>query len=200
MRTAKSLVNGTVCPMTDSQKGVYLECINEPESLQYNVPMLCRLSQKVDAQRLIAAVKAVVHSHPALHMNACTPKGVPSLRYQEHEIVVGEKAVENVGQEVAAFIHPFDLEKDPLCRFELLHTPEGDALLYDIHHLVFDGTSTRVLSEQILRVYQGEACPEETLTVFDAAESELAQKGTDEYRAAQAYFAQKLDFASAECD
>ena len=186
----------TVCPMTDSQKGVYLECINEPSSLQYNVPMLCRFSQKVDAQRLIAAVRTVVHSHPALHMNACTPEGVPSLRYQEREIDVAEKTVVDVEQEIAAFICPFDLENEPLCRFELLHTPEGDALLYDIHHLVFDGTSTRVLSEQILRVYQGEACPEETLTVFDAAEIERAQKGTDEYRAAQAYFAEKLT----DCD
>lgn len=186
----------TACPMTDSQKGVYLECINEPGSLQYNVPMLCRFSQKVDAQRLIAAVRTVVHSHPALHMNACTPEGVPSLRYQEREIDVAEKTVVDVEQEIAAFICPFDLENEPLCRFELLHTPEGDALLYDIHHLVFDGTSTRVLSEQILRVYQGEACPEETLTVFDAAEIERAQKDTDEYRAAQAYFAEKLT----DCD
>ena len=196
MRTTELFEKNVICPMTDSQKGVYLECINEPDSLQYNVPMLCRFSQRIDAQRLVAAVKAVVRSHGALHMNARAPEGVPSLIYREREIDVAEKAVEDVEQEISAFIRPFDLENEPLCRFELLHTPEGDALLYDIHHLVFDGTSARVLSEQILRCYQGEECPKETLTILDAAEIELAKKDTDEYRAAQAYFAQKL----ADCD
>ena len=116
----RTFEKSAVCPMTDSQKGVYLECISAPDSLRYNVPMLCCFSRKVDAQRLIAAVKTVVHSHGALHMIACTPDGVPSLRYQEREIVVVEKAVADVEEEIAAFIRPFDLENEPLCRFELL--------------------------------------------------------------------------------
>ena len=33
---------GAEYPLTDSQMGVYLECVNEPKATMYNIPMCCR--------------------------------------------------------------------------------------------------------------------------------------------------------------
>ena len=55
-----------VYPLTGSQKGIFAECIKNPESTIYNIPFLFELDNSVDVQKLSAAVTAMVNAHSYL--------------------------------------------------------------------------------------------------------------------------------------
>ena len=48
--------------LTDSQMGVYLECVNDPEATMYNIPMCCELPKKIDLNRLKGRSRAIRRS------------------------------------------------------------------------------------------------------------------------------------------
>lgn len=176
-----------VTPLTDSQRGVYLDCVESPESVMYNIPMLCRLPAETDLSRFLSAARQVIATHPALRVTVELRDGVPSMILHDEQIPVEEKTVASLADECAAFVRPFDLEKGPLCRFELCRSDEGLAFLFDVHHIIFDGTSAEALVSRIAQVYGGEAAEPEKLTLFDLAHAE-AENGHEAAEQAKAFF------------
>ena len=67
-------------PLTDSQMGVYLECVNEPDTTMYNIPMCCELPRDVDLDRFCEAVGTVVSMHAAFGVTIVQHEGVPVMR------------------------------------------------------------------------------------------------------------------------
>lgn len=188
-----------VSPLTESQRGVYLECIESPESVKYNIPFFCRLPAGTDPARLKEAVKTVVRAHPALQFTVSAPGGVPSMLRGEFSIEIPEKEVPDFREESLSFLRPFDLERGPLYRFELLHTPEGLILLSDIHHLVFDGTSLSAFVRQLACVYDGGECEEEGITLFDVAAAEALPGDPEKLKRDEEYYRQKFEGADCDC-
>lgn len=181
-----------ICPMTDSQKGVFFECIEEPESLKYNIPAYIELPSGTDIDRYEKAVKTVFEAHPILSVTTGIIDNVPSLLYQAENPVIPHVSSDSIESEVKRFVSAFDLEKGPLYHFEFCHCKEADYFLFDIHHLVFDGTSLQIFTSQLNDAYNGKTIPEEKLSLFDLAKAEESVRESDKYREAEAFFDQKL--------
>lgn len=182
-----------VTPLTDAQRGVYLECIAEPDSTMYNIPFACRLPDGTDEGRFISAVKTAAAKHRVLFVTVSAPDGVPSMIYPgcaDAEVEIIE--ADDISSACREFVRPFDLENGPLYRFALCRTDGGSALLADVHHIIFDGTSLGALVSEIAAVYAGKEADDEKLTQFDIAASEAGIAETDEYKAALRYFDAKL--------
>ena len=186
------------CPLTDSQLGVYMDCSSDPESVKYNIPVLCRLPQNTDLQRFKEAVCTVASAHKALSVRIAVQSGMPGMVNSGKEISVSEIDVKDIDTECGNLVKPFDLSEGPLCRFFLLHSADSDAFFLDIHHIVFDGTSVTAFLEQIASVYEGGECPVEGLDIFDVAAAEKSMRDTDAYREAQEFFKSRFD--GMECD
>lgn len=177
-----------VTPLCASQEGVYLECVNNPASVRYNLPLRFTFPQGTDVNRLCAAVKTAFYAHPTLFVTFGTPAGVPSMLFSgvgEVEIPVKEAG------DFATFVRPFDLENGPLFRAEIWKTDEGLTLVLDVHHLVFDGTSAGVLARDIAAAYAGQELLPEAMSQFDVAAAEKAVSA-DERAADMAYFEKQL--------
>ena len=56
----------TTSPLTQSQYGIYVECVNHVGEVCYNLPYLYKLDKQLDADRLCRAVETAVKAHPAL--------------------------------------------------------------------------------------------------------------------------------------
>ncbi len=181
------------CPLTESQKGVYLECINDPSSLKYNIPVLTRLPDGTDAARLRDAVRKVFSLHDALRVNVITPDGIPSMILRDYDAVIPEIETGDAREAFAAFAQPFDLENGPLFRFCIAHASDGDYLFADFHHVIFDGTSIHVFFSQIAEVYDGKAPLPEDLTIFDEAMKEQLPPDPEKRSVYEAYFHEHLD-------
>ena len=90
------------------------------------------------------------------------------------------------------FVKPFNLNKGPLYRLEIVKTSQKVYLLTDFHHLVFDGGSYDIFLHQLCDLMNGgEIEPEDmSYAAFVVAEKE-AEKGAD-YAAARDYFQSRL--------
>ena len=186
------------CHLSDSQLGVYFDCSSDPESVKYNIPVVCYLPEKTDSARFVAAVNTVAAAHKALNVTIEEHAGLPCMHYSAKPVSVSEIDTEDIAAACKALVKPFDLAAGPLYRFVLLHSPEGDAFFFDIHHIVFDGTSVTAFLDQIAAVYEGGECPEEALDIFDVASAEDSLRSSDTYREAQDFFKRRFD--GMECD
>ena len=187
-----------VCPLNDAQLGVYLECAENPDSIKYNVPVRAKLPEGTEIPRFISALETVLAKHPVLCVTVGAPDGVPSMLYSEKKITVDEVSAENIDDELYRFLRPFDLEHGPLCRFEIAHLPEGDYFFYDVHHLLYDGSSQLAFFNQIAQVYAGGECPEEAMTLFDAALIEAQPKDPARLQNYREFFDKLFD--GVDCD
>lgn len=199
----------TQWPLTDSQMGVYLECLNHPEGTMYNIPMCCELPGDIDSDRFCEAVRHAVAMHPAFGVSIVTSKGMPVMKscaaYLEAEVQEG--VTEDIEETTRAFVRPFALGEEPLYRMALYRTDGHETsgqgrihwyFLFDVHHLIFDGTSVKVFLEEIASLYQGEEPEAEEISLMDVSVYEETVKDTPKYQAAREYFKQKLGETDAD--
>jgi len=185
----------TAAPLSYAQTGVYFECLKNPTSTIYNIPYLLSYPAGVDAQSLSNAVKQVVEGHPELGVHFAAegekivqtladsvPVSIPITRMSDNELAKYKND----------FVRPFNLNKAPLYRFEVVTTPSGVHLLIDVHHLLFDGGSADLLIKQISAALEGEKVETEGYTYLDFVADQQAAETTEPFMASQQFFAQKL--------
>ena len=56
------------CPLTQTQLGVYYDCVKHPEAMTYNIPSATYFPASVSAETLKEAVGIVVKAHPYLNV------------------------------------------------------------------------------------------------------------------------------------
>lgn len=182
-------------PLSDSQMGIYLECAQNENALQYNINFEYTLDRAVDADRLAEACNRVLAHYAAFSAVVEVVDGAPALiRYdgitpKAQRFTLTE---EEYREHRRCFIRPFRFDGSPLCRIEIIDTPQAIYLLTDIHHLIYDGTSTQLFEQALDRAYRGEPLPPEEHTIFDAGRAEREHEQSAELKASYDYFEQKL--------
>ena len=58
-------------PLTKTQLGIYIECLNNPESTLYNLPFIAKLGEGIDTDRLETALIKLLEAHPCLNTVLC---------------------------------------------------------------------------------------------------------------------------------
>ncbi len=177
-----------ICPLTESQKGVYLDCCENPDSVKYNIYICCEMPYNTDSDRLVYAVKTAAENHPVLNVTVKTPKGVPSMVYKKSEIEVLKKTVSDIEKEKVDFLKPFDLENGPLYRFLLCESTDRKVLLFDIHHIAFDGFSLKTFLGEFTALYEGLDIEPEVLNIFDVSDFELNSLNSPELQKEREFF------------
>ena len=188
-------------PLSYAQTGVYLDCLNNPTSTIYNIPYLLTFPKGTDANKLDAAVEQVVKSHPELGVHFTTEGGLIVQTIDGNVDIsfsdgkggaISEMSEEKLNVYKNEFVRPFNLQKPPLYRFEIVKTENDVHLLMDIHHLVFDGGSGDLFIRQICACLEGSSVEKERYTYFDFVADQQAAEETDTFRSAQQFFAERL--------
>ena len=164
----------TVAPLSYSQTGVYVDCINNPDDTQYNIPWVLGFPADTDAEQLRKAALTVLeaHRHIFVHFEAEGDDIVQRYAPVDIEIPILTLSDEQFTEHKQAFVRPFDLSKDVLCRMEIAKTESGVFLLLDIHHLVFDGSSLDLFIVQLCDVLEGRHVETEIYTHLNHAADE----------------------------
>ena len=151
-------MDNNVSFLTSAQQGVYIDCILDPENLQYNNPKCVLIPDGILPEEVVAAVKKVLECHPALfsRFEERDGRGVQvyadSCVAEVEVVTVKEDGIEAAKQ---AFVRPFDIERGPLYRAEVLAALSCTVLLLDFHHLVYDGASLNILMEEFSAALEG---------------------------------------------
>ena len=182
-------------PLSYAQTGVYFECLKNPTSTIYNIPYLLSYPAGIEAEKLVVAVKQVVEAHPELGVHFTTEGDAIVQTLADSvpvEVPITEMSDEALASYKNEFVRPFNLQKAPLYRFEVVKTESGVHLLMDVHHLIFDGGSADLLIRQIGAAFEGKAVEKESYTYLDFVSDQQKAEDSDTFKAAQQFFAEKL--------
>ena len=175
-------------PLSQTQLGIYVECVSEQGKTLYNNAMLFKLADDIDTNRLAHACEAVVEAHPYIKTRLFVDdEGHPRQRRNDKEPY--HQQVENMSE--ADFLNlkpqleqPFQLLGDQLFRIRILKTTEHVYLFIDFHHIIFDGTSMQILLQDISSAYDANVLQKETLSGFEVAQEEETMRHTESYNKA----------------
>lgn len=194
------IVQRSSYPLTQTQLGIYLECMMDAESDMYNIPMLLKLDPSIDAEKLDKAIHAAVDAHPFLmcRIEGSSDGSAVMIPRNDYSWKVARSSCNEseVETQYAGIVNTITLNSDALFEFELLRTEEHLYLRMNFHHIIMDGSSVNVLLGDIERAYQGEKLKEETYTSFDLALDEQTKRSGEAYEKAKTYYASVFDGVS----
>lgn len=183
-------------PMHPQQKGMHLTWQVDEMSTAYNVSVVFEISGVVSEEDLIRSLSELVRRHDALSMRfdadlfdrAHYPREGETFDWtrSELELSSGES-------QPASFIAPFDLNRGPLLRAFLVGSAEQiDKLYLDVHHIVLDGVSLKVLLTELADLLAGTSLPATDWTYQEAAAWHDSLTTSESYVTAEAYWIDNL--------
>lgn len=146
------------------EMAVCLDTQDEPATMHLEV----RFSGHVDAGRMSAAASVAARRHPMARARLGHRRllFVPPRWAFSVANVGGPIAVMHASNETDLarirndfFSRGFDLRRAPLWRLLVVHRPDGDSLLLNMHHAISDGVGMARFLGSILRAYAGEPDP-----------------------------------------
>ena len=145
-------------PLTPAQARMWFLHRLDPASPVYAIEAAIEFTGAFDGAALDRALDLVTARHAALRAIFPADGGAPVQRLRAIAPVrlvpvdVTEDAVDAAARAFA--VRPFDLDHGPLVRFELLRpSPKRHVLLINLHHIIGDGASVRILFEDVLAAY-----------------------------------------------
>lgn len=158
--------------LSSAQKRIFVMSRFKGAETSYNMPGILRIEGQIEVRRLEKAFVKLVRRHEILRTSFEMLENEPVQIV--HEAVVFQMPVKScaekeVRRHVNEFIRGFDLTQAPLLRVELLQTPEGNILMYDMHHIVGDGVSMKIFVQEVLALYREQELPELKLQYKDFA-------------------------------
>lgn len=161
-----------------------------PKSTMFNLGGLLRFEKSVDAQRLADAVNQVIDAHPVLNTTFAfsedgeiIQKYTPELAKKVEVEKISEDELEQIKDEL---IQPFKIIKACLHRCRVFETEKAIYLFMDMHHTIFDGTSSQVLMKDIEQAYNGKTLKRDSYYKILKEREHL--EDTPEYFEAKKYF------------
>ena len=131
-----------------------------PNSTMYNLFDMIRFEKKeIDVEKMAKAVEMAFKNHPALStILQYNENGELIQKYNSKLsiVITPEKIREDeFGKIKDTLVAPFKLINAPLFRCRLFETENAAYLFFDVHHIVFDGTSLDILINNVIKAYLG---------------------------------------------
>lgn len=131
-----------------------------PKSTMYNLFTMLRIEKSgMDLDRLSMAMEMAIKNHPSLRtMLEFDENGDVVQKYNpELPVSVNIERIEQTEFEKLkdTLVQSFKIVNAPLFRCRLFETEEAVYMFFDVHHIIFDGTSFKVLLNSIVNAYIG---------------------------------------------
>ncbi len=177
-------------PLTENQRGVYIDWEMNREALQYNIPQAFLMGEGTDAERLRDALLAAVKAHPGVMTRLSVRNGdvvqIPSAEMPQIDIIPLDKEPD------AAFfqslVRPFNILEEPLFRCTIYTYGDRVYMMRDTHHIIFDGVSAMVFNSDMVKAYGGSMPEAEEFSALDQALVEKDMLESEEFDKAQEWF------------
>jgi amino acid adenylation domain-containing protein/FkbM family methyltransferase len=133
-------------------------------STAYNIPIALHFAEGADAAALDRALAALVRRHPVLSWRfAADASGTPTATSApDFRVPVTHRTVATDWRARAAALaaEPFDLAAAPPVRGLVIDCVDGSAVLcLVIHHILIDGRSIQILTEDLTALYRSATLP-----------------------------------------
>ncbi|WP_125152627.1 non-ribosomal peptide synthetase [Clostridium rectalis] len=159
--------------MSSSQKRIYALYQVDKNSINYNIPLVITTKGSFDYGNLQSAFKALCKRHEPFRTSFDIKQDkFLQIIHEKVDVQVdfAKSSIEDIDKDIEQFVKSFDLSKAPLIRMKLIdYGNNGQALMIDTHHIIFDGTSSQILLEELDYLYKGIDLPDIELQFKDYA-------------------------------
>lgn len=162
-----------VYPLSSAQRRLFV--VNElgGGNTSYNLPVVLTVEGSVNRERFEEILRKLVMRHEAFRTSFELVNGEPMQRiHTDVTVDVHYEAVypDEVEDVVFQFIRPFDLRQAPLLRVALLETGvDRYVLIVDMHHIISDGVSMNLLTQEFMALVEGRELPDVRIQYKDFA-------------------------------
>jgi amino acid adenylation domain-containing protein len=150
--------DGTHLPLSRAQKRLYYLYKVDPKRLDYNLPHVFTVDQ-LDEARLSDAINTLISKHDALRIVISEENGEVSQSVRNDvtlQLEVVDQREKDVVACIKSMIRPFDLTKELPVRMGVIRLNDGRyTVVMDMHHIVSDGVTLRILLKELEAAYQG---------------------------------------------
>jgi len=153
-------------PLVPTQKRFYVFQQLNPRNISYNMYETVLLEGKLSRGRFEATFGQLLNRHEILRTSFHLVEGEPVQRiHREVEFGIEYYDLEQVNREgkeaiFRDFVRPFDLSEPPLWRVGLVKIALASHLImFDIHHIISDGTSIGLFIRDFLSIYKEKPLP-----------------------------------------
>jgi len=190
------------------QRGIWMDCIIDPDSVVYNIPFACKIKGLVNIDTLKEGIRRIIARHGAWRtvirnendtvFQQVLPEVNLDFRYFDlrNESFNDEKVADEAKKFVAERI---DLENGPLVRFALYQTAnETYYFILSGHHIIYDGTSENLFCQELSSEYSAALHNQESTIVDpeisygDYAEYNLKKLDSNELQSQIDYWKKEL--------
>ena len=151
-------------PLSSSQKRLFLINQMGDTGTGYNMPIVLLIEGKLQKQRLEKTLQLLINRHESLRTSfeLLEDEPVQKIHTEVDFNVVYDNADESeILEKVQNFIRPFDLMTAPLIRAGLIDiSHDRHILIFDMHHIISDGTSMGIIVREFIELYKGTELPE----------------------------------------
>lgn len=149
--------------ISPAQGRVYSSCRSTDGEIAYNMPGLFEISGNVDREKVEMIFKSLIKRHSGLRSNFIVSgqeiiqKVRQNPEFRVSEIYMDEFSAKKALQKC---VKPFNLEKDILLRVIIISDKEKKRYLFvDMHHIISDGVSMKIIVDEFIKLYQGMELP-----------------------------------------
>lgn len=147
---------------SSAQNRLYVLQQMEEDNISYNIPIIYILDGQLEKERLENAFRLLIQRHEIFRTSFVPVDDLPmqkihgevpfGVSYFQLPPGAGEEREKQV---IRDFIRPFDLSRAPLLRAGVIEvTGERHILIADVHHIISDGVSHRLLMEDFMALYE----------------------------------------------
>lgn len=176
--------------ITSGEKSVYLEWLKNPANTLYNAPFELAFSKNTDTSKLKQCILDTIYNHVGMlsefkmENNTIIKKVAENPSY---DIEVKDVSTKEYSQICKNFVQPFDLSHFPLFKIQIYRLEQSVRVLFDIHHIIFDGSSFAIFLKEITDRYNNIEVPDKKNLLFHRTID------TDKFEEAKQYFLNTFD-------
>ena len=181
---------------SSAQKRMWLLQQLDHENTGYNLPGVLVVNGNIDRSRLEEAFLRLIKRHESLRTMFAMEKDVivqKVARSVDFEIEYAQGRPEAIDEHIKAFIRPFDLSKAPLLRAGLITiSPDQHYLLFDMHHIIADGASMAILTQEFMAFYEGQELKEQRIGYKDFSQWQNEYLRSEKIRDQESYWLEQF--------
>lgn len=165
-----------------------------PNSTMYNLFNMLRIEKEgIELDRMAKAIEMAIKNHPAFStIIQFNEDGDLIQRYDSKmQITITPENISTIKFEKIkdTLVQPFKVVNSPLFRCRLFETEDAAYLFFDVHHIIFDGTSFKVFINSVINAYMG--APLEKDYYYLVLQKREQVQLTDFYNESCRYFEEK---------
>ncbi|MCE3294293.1 MAG: hypothetical protein K0R65_7 [Crocinitomicaceae bacterium] len=145
-------------PLSPAQLRMFVLNKINPDTTEYNISQAFEIHGEVNLDKLKQVFQKLVERHEILRTHFTLVDNVPAqIIHEKAEIDLKVYTHVPVSEVTESFIRPFDLSQPCLMRVACIANENAPlVVLLDFHHIVMDGVSIQLLTQQFTKLYREE--------------------------------------------